>query len=59
MAGIRLLGFPRDIFVLMMLPSNSPAKLPVWQPVRMFIHWCFKDSVLHLQTRLVVNEQIN
>lgn len=57
MAGIRLLGFPRD--TLMMLPSNSPAKLPVWQPVRMFIHWCFKGSVLHLQTRLAINEQIN
>lgn len=59
MARIRLLGFPRDPLVLILLPSNSPAKLPAWQPVRMFIHWSFKGSVLHLQTRLVVNEQIN
>lgn len=59
MEGIRLLGFPRDTFVLMMLVSNSPAKLPLWQSVRMFIHWCFKGSVPHLQTRLVVNEEIN
>ena len=44
---------------LTMLPSNSPAKLPVWQPVRMLIHWCFKGPVLHLQTRLDVNEQTN
>lgn len=30
---------------LMMLPSNIPVKLPVWQPVRLLIHWCFNGPV--------------